>query len=857
MDNVDKQTPANESELQQQELPNISAVTEQPVTAGEDSQIVSDQVSTPEPVEEQSFLVENHRQILKNWGDIDIGMAMSEPTIAASRADFQAAQIVSGSDLTEAGKALVADLMQYEHYRGAFKVSAENYYADMPDKYKPTLEEGLAIANGLVKEAEARYGVAKTHDEPVHTSEELEALRVKYGSRVDLEEMPDLTPKGEPMVVEVFDQKFGSLGMFQGKLEDAFDHALVKVDQKERELAAEKKAADTQDLEPAAAIAPPLTLVQPTEVQEAKSPALAEVPVMPIRPAAETTISTSDTAESAVDSIWVGPPRPRGEEVQPQVSLIDKDALLTRLTNELQSDKTVLYKLDGEPAFIDRGMRLEMVDGASQNEEKVLAALLTAAEYYRGRIELTGSDAFQRKAIELIALHQLNVTMKNPGQQAQLVEARKALQVEPAVKDSINGESPPAYGSPSQPSADPVSTPVGDSPAADPAAVQTPAATGPVADTGEIPQTGALQAVEKAVPKARLPVPSASDEDQSSPKNGSTTKISPAIHQNFQAAANGVTGKVIECGDAPFRFDESNKSSTYIKLRTRAGTETYWGKELAGLLRSTRIQPGKVVTLQWLGKEAVVVQAPVRDDKGTITHYEPKDAHRNQWSLTVMGGETVRTGQDEGVKLAAYDVQRFGQIQQVLMERLRMDIPLPSSPKDALYWLTPDGQGSFKTGDALTAPRPGEDRSAAGQPVISSWSKDGHLEMALVRGDGPYLQGVVLQGGQFQHVLVSLPGRDDAPPMVFNALTPEGLVPIGVGNAINRSGGEPVSRENIAFKLEGDSTARLGKLDKPAEIPPALHARLGFDERWKDDNTLPKSAPAAAPTVQPSEPRPA
>jgi len=262
--------------------------------------------------------------------------------------------------------------------------------------------------------------------------------------------------------------------------------------------------------------------------------------------------------------------------------------------------------------------------------------------------------------------------------------------------------------------------------------------------------------------------------------------------------------------------------------------------------------------LQWKGKEAVVVKVPIKDEHGVTMRFEDKDVHRNKWSLAVLGGSAARTGEDEGVRLAAYDVQRFGLVQQELVARLGLDIPLPSTPTDGLYWMTPDGQGSAKTGDALSAPRPVVDSKAAGQPVMSSWSKDGHLDMVLVRGDGPYLQGVAREGGgQFQHVLVSLPGSEDAPPMVFNAVTPGGLVPIGSGNGINRSSGEPVSRENIAFKLDGDSDVRIGKLDRPADLPPALHARLGFDERWREDNTLPKSAPAAAPSVQPSEPRPA
>lgn len=310
-------------------------------------------------------------------------------------------------------------------------------------------------------------------------------------------------------------------------------------------------------------------------------------------------------------------------------------------------------------------------------------------------------------------------------------------------------------------------------------------------------------------------------------------------------------------GGAPFRFDPNNTASTYLTLRTRQGTQTFWGKELAGLLRDTRIQKGNVVTLTWLGKEAVVVKVPVMDGEGTVVRYEEKNAHRNQWSLEPLGRPAVTTGDDVGVKLSAYDVDRFAALQQELVARMRLEVPMPSRPKDGLFWMTPDGEGSAKTGDHLSAPRPSMDLKAAGQPVMSSWTPDGQLDMALVRGDGPYLQGVVRHEGQLQHVLVSLPDRENAPPMVFNLVTAAGLVPVGVGHGINKAGGVAVSRESIAFKLDGDKSVRVGKLERPAEVPPALHARLGFDERWRDDNTLPKSAPAAAPTAQPSEPRPA
>lgn len=567
---------------------------------------------------------------------------------------------------------------------------------------------------------------------------------------------------------------------------------------------------------------------------------------------------------AAVDGILLGAPRPRGTEEVPQASNIDKDALLARLSWEKQGDTAVLYKLDGEAAFVDHGNRLEMAAGASQSDEKVIAALLTAAQYYRGRIELTGSDEFKAKAIELIAHHQINVEMKNPVQQAQLDDARNALNAPPVIPDAVVGVAPPAYDSrvPAPMESVPV-TQQSQQAAPEPASQTTFAA--PLSAYQPLEATDLAHGAPKQAGQpleainidqlTQAPNRSIEPTNVESPAN---QKISPAIHQPFQAAKDGVQGKVLASGQAPFRFEESNAESTYIKLRTKTGVQTFWGKELAGLLRDTRVQPGKMVTLQWLGKEPVTVKVPRKDKQGVTLGFEDKETHRNQWALTVSGSPMVRTGQDEGVKLTAYDAGRFAVVQQALIAHLGVDIVMPTPPRDGLYWLTPNGEGSAKAGDELSAPRPPIDpKNTAGEPVISSWTKEGHLDMYLVRGDGPYLQGVARQGNQFQHVLVSLPGRDDAPPMVFNAITPEGMSPIGTGNGINRSGGEPVARENIAFKLDGDSAVRIGKLDAPADVPPALHARLGFDQRWKEDNNLPKSAPTAAPSVQPNDPRPA
>ncbi|MGK3137971.1 LPD7 domain-containing protein [Pantoea trifolii] len=566
----------------------------------------------------------------------------------------------------------------------------------------------------------------------------------------------------------------------------------------------------------------------PEPAHEAAASAAEAVPQPDVPP-----VNPLTSAFGAENAILVGAPRvaPQDEDAPAssgsKSARIDADKLLSRVTHEKHPDgKSVLYKLDGEAAFIDRGNRLVMAEGASAHQEKVLAALLTAANHYQGRIELTGSDEFKAFAIGVIVANKLDVSMKNASQQADLDAARRAAgqPVTPAAPaDAVRGDphAPRATETP------PVT------PAAQAAPAQAPA------------QSAAPVTVSQQPASAPAPEPAAS-------------KVSPAVHTPAEKAREAVTGKVTACGQAPFRFEAEQSESTFITLRTKEGPQTFWGKELAGLLRETNLKPGRMVTLQWQGEQPVTVNKPVKDLQGNFTgQYEKVQTRRNQWSLAPVGGARVQTGADDMVPLAAVDVNRYTQIQHTLVSRLGLDVDAPPKPADGLYWLKPDGQGSAQAGDALSAPRPAHNERA-GIPVMSAWGDDGRLDLHLVQGDGDYLQGVVRQGGTYQHVLVSLPGSTDAPPMVVNLLTPEGAQPIGSGNGINRSNGQPVPREHVVVRLTGDAEPRIAKLDAPADVPAALHARLGYDERFKAESGWVKEQPAAAPQAAPvTPPRPA
>lgn len=170
-----------------------------------------------------------------------------------------------------------------------------------------------------------------------------------------------------------------------------------------------------------------------------------EAPSQPLRPVSPQTATVAAPVPET-DGILLAPDRQPGQQApspddataspappvshdRPAAERIDLDALLQRISHDQQKDGTVLYSVDERPAFYDHGSHLTMAPDASTQNDAVLAALMTAAAHYQGRITLTGSDAFKERAVALIARYDLKVSMKTAAQQAMLDDARRALQL--------------------------------------------------------------------------------------------------------------------------------------------------------------------------------------------------------------------------------------------------------------------------------------------------------------------------------------------------------------------------------------------------------------------------------------------
>lgn len=157
---------------------------------------------------------------------------------------------------------------------------------------------------------------------------------------------------------------------------------------------------------------------EPSVIQE-KKPTEAETATEEVAPPSPPENSPEDTSSTEPDTIIFAPRRPDS----PQRHNLDE--IIKNLEHEELPDNTALYRVDGEPAFLDKLNRLEMVDGASADDKKVLAALAVATNFYGGVIELTGSDAFKQKAMQLIVEYDIKVRMKLPTQRAALEKLRQ------------------------------------------------------------------------------------------------------------------------------------------------------------------------------------------------------------------------------------------------------------------------------------------------------------------------------------------------------------------------------------------------------------------------------------------------
>ncbi|EEC8666296.1 DNA primase [Escherichia coli] len=562
-------------------------------------------------------------------------------------------------------------------------------------------------------------------------------------------------------------------------------------------------------------------VIQENKLTEAETATEAAAPPSP----PET--NPEDTSSAEPDTIIFAPRRPDS----PQRHNLDE--ILKNLTHKEFPDRTALYSVDGEPAFLDRLYCLEMVDGASADDKKVLAALAVATNFYGGVIELTGSDAFKQKAMQLIVEYDIKVRMKLPAQRAALEKLRKEKEM---AHDAIVTHRPtpelnrqsPEETTMAQP-APPVS-PKAEAEQTAGSTAETPHPEAPVTAKAEAPRADRPEqpAAPSSAPE-KAPV-SAQPQQPDTPEEEPPGKLRPG---------ESVTAVLTNYGEKEYAPGKGR--CFFVELTNRSGKREYWGNGLEELVKNH--QKGDPVTLTLQARETFRLSG------------ETRDRIRNIWAITpVSNGITVNNDQPHaGQHILEFPMKTFSQVMSQMQQhwpQIMQEVRSPKNPPNNLYIGEDRQPASAPQDQSMRLPLAGNAPNEL-IPAIASADKDNRqLNLLLVHSADDHLQGVVRLNGTLYPALAT-PSADNRQ-LVINALTDNGLQFAGYGEAVNHDENthQRPSPQIMQFHLKQQDSPLFAAIHKPEEQPDKLFRSLGFEQTWKEWSDSQKAEDRQEKTLQ-------
>lgn len=565
---------------------------------------------------------------------------------------------------------------------------------------------------------------------------------------------------------------------------------------------------------------------EPSVIQE-KKPTEAETATEEVAPPSPPENSPEDTSSAEPDTIIFAPRRPDS----PQRHNLDE--IIKNLEHEEFPDRTALFRVDGEPAFLDRLYCLEMVDGASADDKKVLAALAVATNFYGGVIELTGSDAFKQKAMQLIVEYDIKVRMKLPAQRAALEKLRKEKEM---VHDAIVTHRPtpelnrqsPEETTMAQP--EPPVSPKAEAEQTAGSTAETPHPEAPVTAKAEAPRADRPEqpAAPSSAPE-KAPV-SAQPQQPDTPEEEPPGKLSPG---------ESVTAVLTNYGEKEYAPGKGR--CFFVELTNRSGKREYWGKGLEELVKNH--QKGDPVTLTLQARETFRLSG------------ETRDRIRNIWAMTpVSNGITVDNDLPHaGQHILEFPMKTFSQVMSQMQQhwpQIMQEVRSPKNPPNNLY-IGEDRQPASEPQDqSMRLPLAGKAPDEL-IPAVASADKDNRqLNLLLVHSADEHLQGVVRLNGTLYPALAT-PTTNNRQ-LVINALTDNGLQFAGYGEAVNHDENthQRPAPQMMQFHLKQQDTPLFAAIHKPEEQPDKLFRSLGFEQTWKEWSDSQKAEDRQEKTLQ-------
>ncbi|EOU7859289.1 LPD7 domain-containing protein [Escherichia coli] len=402
----------------------------------------------------------------------------------------------------------------------------------------------------------------------------------------------------------------------------------------------------------------------------------------------------------------------------PPKERIDLEGLIARFGYRAEKDYTA-YTLDGQDAFYDYGSHLRMATPeASQSDEMILAAVLTADKQHHRGIEITGSDEFKERVFNLISEYNIEVKLTNPEQRVKLLELKKANET---AKETAKEN---------------------------------------VADSKANKQEGVNEKANSSVQQNGMRWEESASVQPKKQNASDTQKEDKAAGESWEK------GVIVAHGRAKYEWKDDESMNYFVTLKNEHGEKTLWGKDLERAVKDAGVDTERLVTVRKLGFVDVEVNAPVRDESNKIVRYETIQTKRNEWEVKPVYPQPT-AGNEQAYKpseLVPYDAATFQKLRTTIQQITGVDLSREAVPEKELYWFLPNGKPAPESMTKPTGYKLPQESKTAGTPLLFAPHKKGERpDYYLVESRKGFMQGIAKdkESGEYHSVIGKVNKRID------------------------------------------------------------------------------------------------
>ncbi|EPT6518407.1 LPD7 domain-containing protein [Salmonella enterica subsp. enterica serovar Chester] len=402
----------------------------------------------------------------------------------------------------------------------------------------------------------------------------------------------------------------------------------------------------------------------------------------------------------------------------PPKERIDLEGVIARFGYRAEKDYTA-YTLDGQDAFYDYGSHLRMANPeASQSDEMILAAVLTADKQHHRGIEITGSDEFKERVFNLISEYNIEVKLTNPEQRVKLLELKKANET---AKETAKEN---------------------------------------VADSNANKQEGANEKANSSVQQNGMRWEESASVQPKKQNASDTQKEDKAVGESWEK------GVIVAHGRAKYEWKEDESMNYFVTLKNEHGEKTLWGKDLERAVKDAGVDTERLVTVRKLGFVDVEVNAPVRDESNKIVRYETIQTKRNEWEVKPVYPQPT-AGNEQAYKpseLVPYDAATFQKLRTTIQQITGVDLSREAVPEKELYWFLPNGKPAPESMTKPAGYKLPQESKTAGTPLLIAPHKKGERpDYFLVESRKGFMQGIAKdkESGEYHSVIGKVNKRID------------------------------------------------------------------------------------------------